>query len=323
MTTKDRLLALLENNIGSFLSGEEIAQTLSLSRTSVWKAIKTLESEGYNIKAVTNKGYCLSADSDILSKSGILKYLDNPSLFDVQVFKTIDSTNTALRKIAMENGKEGMIYAASEQTKGKGRRGRDFYSPENSGIYFSLLLRPQGYDMEKASSVTTMAAAAVSLAMDHVFNVNSKIKWVNDIFVDNKKVCGILTEANYDLESHSMDFAVLGIGINIYSPDNSFPKELREIAGFLSKEKITEGKNRLLAETINNFWKFYTSKNDEEYLSIYRKKSLVLGKNIYILSPEGKKKAKAVSIDDHCHLIVEYPDKQKETLSSGEISIRL
>lgn len=324
MATKDKLLELLENKRDEYVSGEEISKNLGLSRTAVWKAINSLRADGYNIDAISNKGYRLAKDSDILSVQGISKYLTFPEKLDLTVYPVVDSTNNVLKKLAQDGAKEGTCVIAAEQSAGRGRIGRSFYSPSGSGIYLSLLLKPGNIPAERSVLITTMAAVAVCMAIEKTTKEKPGIKWVNDIFLDGKKVCGILTEGAVSMENGYLDYAVLGVGLNAYLPEgNAFPEELKKIAGPIYKAPQSDGKNLLAAEFLNAFLYLYYNEDPCAYQKEYRKRCFVIGKDISVLSPLGTFNAKAIDIDDDCHLIVEYEDGRRETLSSGEISIRV
>lgn len=324
MATKEKLLALFEENKGIYISGEEIAEKLSISRTAVWKGVKSLRSDGYKIDAVQNKGYSLSVETDIISVQGIEKYL-NPKCRDLSltVFPTVESTNAAVIEKASAGAKEGLVILANSQTKGKGRVGRTFYSPTDTGIYLSILLRPVHYSAQQAVKFTTMAAVAACESIEAISEQKTMIKWVNDIYINGKKVGGILTEAAISLESGFLDYIVMGIGINVYTPPKGFPPELSNIAGAVFSEHQRDGKNRLAAEFLNRFMAYYFMRDKESHVEKYRKRGMVTGKQIDILSKEGNKKAYAKDIDDECRLIVRYGDGTEEKLYSGEISIRL
>lgn len=322
MGTKERLLSFFEQNKGVYLSGEEIAEKLSVSRTSVWKAVNSLRKEGYSIDAVPNKGYSLSVNTDILSAQGIRKYLNaDCSAIDLNVLPIVKSTNSVLREKAGDGAAEGYVIISNAQTEGRGRAGRKFYSPEDTGIYMSLLLRPKGISPSQAVKITTMAAVAVCEAIEAVSNEPAEIKWVNDIYMNGKKVCGILTEASFSMESGSLDYVVLGIGMNVYPPVDCFPAELEHIAGAIFKNRQNDGKNRLAAEFLNSFMGYYTQMSEMDYIKKYREKSFVIGKEIDVLFSNGRKKALALDVNEDCHLIVRYEDGTTEELSSGEISI--
>lgn len=324
MTTKESILALFEEQKGTYFSGEEIATRLSVSRAAVWKAVKSLRKEGYVIDAVQNKGYCLSTETDILSVQGIQKYLDSEYRdLDICVLAEVESTNTAVRERAEAGISEGCVIIANSQLNGKGRLQRNFYSPADTGIYMSLLLRPEGITPGQATKITTMAAVAVCEAVEEVSGKEAWIKWVNDIYLDQKKVSGILTEASISMESGSVQYVILGIGMNVYPPESGFPREIREIAGSIFENRQNDGKNQLAANVLNNFLKLYKEQNYTGYVEKYRTKSLVIGKEIRVLAPDGEKKAVALDVNENCHLIVQYENGKTETLSAGEISIRI
>ena len=323
MGTKENLLSLLEKNKGVYYSGEEIADALSVSRTAVWKAVNSLRSRGYAIDAVPNKGYCLSPHTDILSAEGIEKYLEKScGQLTLEVLPTADSTNALLRKKADAGAPEGTVLLANCQTSGRGRLGRRFFAPADTGVYLSLLLRPKDCPPQQAVSLTTMAAVAACDAIEAVCGRQAGIKWVNDVFLEDKKVCGILTEAAVSLESGSLEYTVLGVGFNVYPPAEGFPEELKPIAGTLFSTAQNDGKNLLAAAFLNRFLTLYFSGDRTDYVRRYREKSIVLGRKIFVEAPGGREEATALDIDSQCRLVVQYPDGAVKTLSSGEISIR-
>ena len=324
MTTKEKLLALLEENKGAFFSGEEIARTLQVSRAAVWKAVNALREDGYTIDATTNKGYRLSPDSDILSPQGIRRFL-NPEYqdLDLTVLPTAPSTNALVREKANQGCPEGCVIVACEQTAGRGRYGRQFFSPADTGVYLSLLLRPTAYSPKQATCLTAAAAAAMCQAIEAVTGQQPGIKWVNDIFLHGKKVCGILTEAAVGLETGSLDYMVLGAGVNLYPPVKGFPEEIQPIAGSVLERSCPEAKNRLVGEFLNRFWDFYTHPECRAYLEDYRARSLAIGQNVTVLSAGRAVSAYAYGIDDDFRLLVRYDSGKTEALSYGEIRIQL
>ena len=324
MTTKEKLLALLEDSKGTFFSGEEIARTLQVSRAAVWKAVNALREDGYTIDAATNKGYRLSPDSDILSPQGIRRFL-KPEYrdLDLTVLPTAPSTNALVREKANQGRPEGCVIIACEQTAGRGRYGRQFFSPVDSGVYLSLLLRPTAYSPQQATCLTAAAAAAMCQAIEAVTGQQPGIKWVNDIFLHGKKVCGILTEAAVGLETGALDYMVLGAGVNLYPPVKGFPEEIQPIAGSVLERSCPEAKNRLVGEFLNRFWDFYTHPECRTYLEDYRSRSLAIGQNVTVLSAGRAVSAYAYGIDDDFRLLVRYDSGKTEALSYGEIRIQL
>ena len=323
MTVQDHLRTLLESNKSVFLSGEEIARRLGVSRNAVWKAIKALQAGGYPIQAVPNRGYCLAASSDVLSESGIRQYLTGEAqALSLHVYDAVDSTNLVLRKLAGEGAPEGTVVIAAEQTGGRGRKGRSFYSPLGTGVYVSLLLKPK-IAPDDATLITTTAAVAVCHAVEALCPERAEIKWVNDVFLRGKKICGILTEGSFDMESGQFEYAVLGTGINVYEPAGGFPPEIREIAGNVLTSPAPDGKNRMIAEYLNHFLPLYRQLGGAEANAEYRKRSFVLGKMVNVIAGDGVAPARAIDVDERCRLVVEYADGRRDALSSGEISVRV
>ncbi|MGB8454340.1 MAG: biotin--[acetyl-CoA-carboxylase] ligase [Anaerocolumna sp.] len=325
MSAKQHILSVLEKNKGISVSGAKLAQELSISRNAVWKAIKTLEREGYAISAVPNKGYCLSEDNDILSRESITPYLaEYLNDLSLEVHKSVTSTNTLLKEMASEGAPEGTILIAEEQTGGRGRLGRNFYSPAQTGIYMSILLRPK-LTVEDALYITTSAATAVAKAIEEVTGCDAKIKWVNDIYCYGKKVCGILTEAGVDFEGGGLEYCIVGIGINVTRPREDFPAELKDIAAgiFDTRMYSSDLRSKLVGVILNIFWNYYNEFSNKIFIEEYRMRSLIIGKEINVLTGDKMQKAFALDIDENARLIVKLPDGEIKALSSGEVSVRL
>lgn len=322
MNTKEKLLSLLDANRGNYLSGEDIATRLSLSRAAVWKAVKALREEGYPIDGVSNRGYRLAPEADRISIQGIQKYL-NPLCggLTLEVFSTLPSTNAMAREKASAGIQEGYAVIANEQTSGRGRNGKQFYSPQDTGIYFSLVLRPLGWTAPQAVRLTAMAAVAVCDAIESVSGQLAEIKWVNDIFVNGRKVCGILTEASLGLEDASLEYAIVGIGINALLPKDGFPEEIAETAGCVFPKPVGDERNRLAAEILNRFMTLYTSLPDAEYMKRYRERSSIIGKKIVIHTQSESLHATALDVDDACRLLVKLDDGTIRAYPSGKIKI--
>ncbi len=322
-TTRERLLQLLENNRGIYLSGEMVAEEIGISRTAVWKAVTGLKNDGYEIDAVRNRGYRLKEDTDVLSAAGICRYLGElTEQVDIEVFSEIGSTNTYLTQKAIEGAPEGSVAVAGSQSAGKGRRGKSFSSPAGSGVYMSILLRPGDMPPEKAVHITTMAAVSVCEAIEDISDHKAEIKWVNDVFMNGRKVCGILTEASFGPETGELEYIIVGIGINVYAPENGFDESIRDIAGAVLTGRYNDARNRIAAGVIRHFMSYYHD-SGRSYVDEYKRRSMVIGRDINVLKADGPRPAVAIEIDDECHLIVRYPDGSSECLSSGEISIRM
>ena len=316
MATKEKLLSLLTEHPGSYLSGEELAQQLGVSRAAVWKAVKALKGQGCTIDAVTNKGYCLRDSWDLLSEAGIAEKIDR-DFWKIQTASTLPSTNSALRDLANTGAPEGTVLIAEGQSAGRGRMGRSFFSPENTGLYLSILLRPRELSPAQALQITTMAASALCLAIEEVTGKSPGIKWVNDLFWEGKKICGILTEASFSMETGMLDYAVVGLGLNLYPPKEGFPQALSEIAGALLETPTKDTKNRIAAGFLNHFGGFYRNQQFQQAAGIYRAHSLLTGKYVLV----GERKALVLDITDRCQLLVEYEDGSRQALSYGEVSI--
>jgi BirA family biotin operon repressor/biotin-[acetyl-CoA-carboxylase] ligase len=312
MSVKEKALEVLEMNRGRYVSGGEIASELHVSRNSVWKAVKALQKEGYGILTVTGLGYMLPEDTDILSAQGISKYLTGyEGVFDIDVRKEANSTNNACKELAAVGAREGSVVISERQTGGKRRLGRKVFSPERPKITASESLL-----------ITTAAAVAVAEAIEVVANRKAGIKWVNDVFLGNKKVCGILTEASFGMESGGLEYAVLGIGINVKKPEGGFPEEIREVADSVFDEVSLDERSRLTAEVLKRFWDLYILLPGKAFLDEYRKRSVLTGKEVGIVSGDKTEKAVVLGIDDDFRLVVRMPDGEERLLSTGEVSIR-
>ena len=284
--------------------------------------MKALREEGYPIDAVQNKGYCLSPETDILSVQGIRKYLKFPVL-SLEFFPEVSSTNSLLRDRASAGAPEGTVIIAGAQTAGRGRLARKFYSPPDTGIYMSLLLRPENLTADNAILLPAMAAVAACETISELSGREAGIKWVNDVFLDGKKVCGILTEASMGMESHTMEYVVLGVGINAYAPPEGFPDDLSGIAGAVFSERRQDGKNALAAGFLNRFMETYRTDQAGTYVQKYRGLNFAIGKEILVSSAGSERKAAALDVDDRCRLKVRYEDGSEALLSYGEISTRI
>lgn len=319
MPLKNDILAILEANRGAAVSGQKLAEGFGVSRNAVWKAIKALQEEGYQIEAATRSGYRLTVDCDLLSAPGIRTYL-LPRYQDLAVFvyPELDSTNNeAKRLLAQGFTGQGLILAES-QNAGRGRLGRSFFSPRGSGVYMTLILQP-GAAVESILPLTTMAAVAVTEAIEQLCGLRPEIKWVNDVYLQGKKICGILTEAESGLEAGVVSSVIVGIGINVHPAD--FPPQIREIAGALDCRDLR--RNRLIAAVVNRLLDLAADPADHSYLDSYRSHSLVLGREITYQERGGEVRARAIGVDALGGLEIELADGSRQVLRSGEISLRL
>ena len=326
-STKQKVLEILEENSARFISGQEIAEQLYVTRNAVFKAVTALRSQGYEIEAVSHKGYRLCCKEDELSLGGIRKFLQmEDKEFKIEVYEELESTNDVARQHAVsEPGKE-MVVIADSQRAGRGRRGRYFHSPKGMGIYLSFAIFPK-IGIEKAALITCMAAVALTRAIEKETGIETGIKWVNDIYLNNKKIAGILTEGVTSLEDGILSHVVVGIGLNIYESKEGFPEELKKVAGALLSKgaAIPEIRNRLCASIIKEFMELYHAKNPKEFMEEYREKSFLVGKCVKINSSDsetmGHKYAYVTGIDDMARLLIRYEDGQVDSLFTGEVSV--
>lgn len=319
MTLKDKILEELENNIDTYVSGQVLAQKFGVSRNAVWKAINQIKNDGCKIASVNNKGYRLISLNDALSAERIYENLSpEHRAIEVIVLKSVDSTNNEAKRMTANGYQKNAVVVANEQTKGRGRLGRSFYSPKNTGVYMSFLLSTNTR-ITDAVLITTAAAVAVVRAIERLTSANPMIKWVNDVYLGDRKICGILTEAVTDIESSSVQSLIIGIGVNISTED--FPSEIQSTAGSLGINGLS--RNKLIAAITDELTDICANFEDRSYLKTYRDHSLIIGKSIDYFKNNVKYNAIAVDIDNNGGLIVKLPNGRTEVLSSGEVTVRL
>lgn len=321
MPLKDRVLEVLEENKGKSVSGSEIARSVGLTRSAVWKAVKTLREEGYFICAVTNKGYCLSEENDFLSEQSIVPHLKTKELGrKLDVFKTIDSTNDFAKSLAQLGAVHGTTVISEVQTRGKGRMGKSFYAPHGMGIYMSVILRPQ-LSVEHSLLITSCAAVAVADAVEKIADMECRIKWVNDIYSkSNKKLCGILTEASVNVEQGGLEYAVVGMGINVQN--TTFPKNISDVATSIRMETgKSVSRSRLAAEILNCLEKRLDTISDKGFLADYRNRSNLIGKRIEVTHNDSAEVMDCLGIDDTGRLLVRRENGEEKALTSGTVRI--
>lgn len=317
MNTKEKVLRILyEKNTP--VSGEQIALSLGVSRNSVWKAINGLNKEGYKISASPN-GYCLEGSREF-DEYAIRRYLKNEHA--IHIYKKESSSNTVAKALCNEGEKHGSVVIVESQTNGRGRMGRSFLSSSENGLYMSVILRPQA-SADKCVSITAASAVAVSRAIEKTSGVATGIKWVNDVYIGEKKCAGILTEASVDLENGGLQYVIVGIGVNLCPPKGGFDKEIEEIAcGVYEKECPWGYKARLCAEIVNNLFALYSSLESKSYLKEYKEKSIIIGKDVDVYLGEKIIRGVATDIDENANLTVIDEDGVKHTFNSGEARVR-
>ena len=306
MSTKSSFLKLLSEHAGEYVSGEKVGELLGVSRTAVSKACAALRNDGYLIDSRTNKGYMLRGSGNLLTEDGISVFIRVPC--DIEVFDVTDSTNEQAKK--RPAGKLPLVLIADKQTAGKGRLGRRFESPAGSGLYMTFAFRPD-FDISNSLFVTMAVAVGTCRAIEKVTGRKAGIKWVNDLFTDGKKICGILTEAQSDFETGTIDKLITGIGVNCFP--GSFPPEIAHIAGALAEEQGSFSREELAAEMINEILPLITAPVFDAFIDEYRDRCFILGSEIKIHPTYNDSgiRAKAVDIADDGGLVVEYLEDPK------------
>ncbi len=335
---KAKILRMLKNSDG-FVSGEIFCKELNISRQAIWKNINSLKKDGYDIESVKGKGYILRSDEGILGSAGITSLLEGKAIrYRIEYTESIDSTNKALIKKAYTTDAENMVLIADHQTSGLGRRGRSFYSPAKESIYMSILLRPK-IDPGSVSCITLVAAMAVCKALKKSLNKSGYkeaakrigIKWPNDIWIGEKKLCGILTQMS--CESDYITYVVTGIGINVNN--KVFSDELKSIATSLFMETNQNfDRQSIIADILEAFAEYYdiflADKSMKSLMVDYddnlinkSKEVLVYGGLVEEIEPDSVRRGKARGIDIDGALLVDmYDTKKTERIIAGEVSIR-
>lgn len=318
---KAKILRLL-NHTDGYISGQELCEKMGVSRTAIWKVMNQLKEEGYVIDSVSNKGYQLVKSPDLVTSYAIQSHLDTTCMGNqIYYYKELGSTNIKAKELANEVDCHGSLIITEQQNAGRGRRGRTWVSPSGSGIWMSLVLEPS-FLPAHASMLTLVAAMAVAKAMNQVTNVKAQIKWPNDIIVNHKKVCGILTEMSCELDF--IHYVVIGIGINANTEE--FPEGIRKIATSLAMQvgqKVQRAE--LVAAVLKAFEDYYDLFVQTEDMSLLREEYNELlvhrNKTIKIMGQE-EYQATALGIDKLGRLIVQCEDGEEKSILSGEVSVR-
>lgn len=319
---KTEILRYLKEADG-YLSGQELCERLGVSRTAVWKVIRQLQEDGYEIEAVRNRGYRLAESGDVYTMEELQSVISTRVTGKNLVFlDMVDSTNTRAKQLAEAGAPDGTLVVAETQSAAKGRRGRSWMAPAGTGVWFSLLLRPQ-IEPEHASMMTLVAAMAVEKGIRETTGLHGRIKWPNDVVVDGKKVCGILTEMSADMDS--VNHVVVGIGIN--ANIREFPEELREKATslFLASGQVVK-RAGLLNAVLLAWEEYYGRYLQTEDLSLlakeYNEKLAGLHGRVQVLAPKGDYTGISHGINHRGELLVEREDGTVTEVMSGEVSVR-
>ena len=323
--SRETILSLLLAHQGEYLSGEAMSQHLGVSRAAVWKSIEALRQEGYVIISAPNRGYRLESSPDRIREGELSGPLAGCTVGStLMCLDVIDSTNTECKRQAMNGAPHGLVVLSEEQTRGRGRLGRSFQSPPGCGLYLSALLRPQ-LEPQQVVDFTAWVAVAVCDGIEATCGVRPRIKWTNDIVMEGKKLCGILTELGLESETNSLQYLVTGIGVNVNHRPEDFSDEVRPIAASLAmclghpvrRVELAAGIIRALDRMCATF-----PDNKQEYLERYRADCLTPGNQVQLITPTSRQEARAIAIDDDFRLVVEFPDGRRQALSAGEVSVR-
>ena len=316
---------LTELSDGKTVSGQELAKKFSVSRNAVWKAVNSLKEEGYMITGANKAGYTLRGKDALTPfqlKADAEKYsalAGLPDLFDgleIICLDEIDSTNNEAKRLA-PSLKGNALITAGKQTAGRGRLGRSFYSPEKTGAYFTLALHGER-ELSEAVKFTSLAAVAVCRAIENLTGRSPLIKWVNDLYLDDKKICGILTEAVSDMESGKTSCVIIGAGVNLSTED--FPPEVKT-AGSVGAEGLT--RSALISAAVCEILNGAANINENGHIPYYRKRSYLKDKEIYYFVSGERREGVAAGIDDDGGLIVKAPDGETVKLRGGEVTVRV
>ena len=324
---KETVLALLLRERGRFVSGESISASLGITRAAIWKSISALRAQGYEIDAVPGRGYCLKSLPDTLSEQTVRSYMGKVRTVGKRIdcFDSIDSTNAYLKRIALDGAPDGTVAVAAEQTSGRGRRGRSFQSAAGKGVYLSILLRP---DMtpQQLMPLTGLIAVAMSRAVDRVAGTHSQIKWTNDLILNSRKLCGILTELSVEGETGELQYVVAGIGFNVSQREEDFDGEVAKIATSILREtgKLVSraALSAAMIEELDTLYAALKSGDTGAYLDEYRRRCVTIGREVQLLWQDTKEKVTALDVDEAFGLVVRRENGAVETIRTGEVSVR-
>ncbi len=321
--SKEKVFAALGRRPGAFLSGEELSRELGISRAAVWKAVEALRQDGYTIEAKTGSGYALTASPDALTEREIRRRLPAGD-YPLHCLEEVDSTNSYLKRIALEGAPHGTAAIADYQTGGKGRMGRQFQSPRGKGVYLSILLRPR-CSAADTLPVTALTAVAVCNAVERTAGVRPQIKWTNDVVLQGRKLCGILTEVALEGETGQVQSMVIGAGINVHHQPGDFSPEVEAMATSLDQALGGSHSRPDLAAALYLELLALGDRLGEDHsadLAAYRRDCLTLGREARLLWGDRQEQVTALDVDEQFGLIVRRQDGTVTTVRSGEVSVR-
>ncbi|MBU3189849.1 biotin--[acetyl-CoA-carboxylase] ligase [Clostridium bowmanii] len=321
---KGKVLKLLKESGNEFVSGQRISEELGVSRTAIWKYINIIKEDGYEVEAISRKGYRIISSPDILTFEEIKDYLSTEYIGKNLIYcDSIGSTNSKAKELAEGGEQHGTVILSEEQTQGRGRLGRNWVSPKYKGIWMSIILRPN-IITENISQITLLGAAAVQKAIMKM-GIKTSIKWPNDIVLNSRKVCGILTEMSGEIDH--INYLIMGIGINVNLDEKDIPMDLKDVATSLFAESGKHiDRKILIANVLNSFEELYSAfvrnGNIKETIGICRKNSILIGKEIQLINRGKITTVKAIDISDTGELVIENAQGMIEHIVSGEVSIR-
>lgn len=322
--SKEKVYQLLHASPEDYVSGQEISRRLGISRAAVWKAIDKLRGDGYSIEARTGLGYRLTASPDLLAEREIRRRLaPGTPCPGLRCFETVDSTNSYLKREALAGAPHGAVAVANSQSAGRGRLTRSFQSPPGKGVYLSILLRP-ALPPSELLGVTGMTAVAVCSAVERAAGVRPGIKWTNDLVLNGKKICGILTELAIEGETGMTQSLVIGAGVNVLHMPEDFDPEVAKMATSLAQEGYTVSRAALAAAMIEELSRLSDALGGDisQWTEAYRRNCVTLGRQVRLLEEGRQTEAQAVDIDEQFGLVVRLPDGTERTVRSGEVSVR-
>ena len=322
--SKEKIYQLLQADPEAYLSGQELSRRLGVSRAAVWKAIDSLRRDGYVIEARTGLGYRLTSAPDALVEREIRRRLSPGACCpDLRCLEEIDSTNSYLKREALAGAPHGTVAVANSQSAGRGRMARSFRSPPGKGVYLSILLRPQ-LPPEVLMGVTGMTAVAVCAAVERTAGVRPQIKWTNDLVLNGRKICGILTELAVEGETGMTQSLVIGAGVNVSHTPEDFGPEVAPMATSLAQEGYAASRSALAAAMIEEFNRLGEALGGDTgaWAEAYRRNCVTLGRPVRLLWTDRQEKALALDIDDQFGLRVRMEDGSETTVRTGEVSVR-
>lgn len=321
---KEDILLLLKAGKDTYLSGQRISAQLGVSRAAVWKAVEALRKDGYGIDSRSNCGYRLVRVPDVMTQEALSDIGTRQVGRRVLYYDSLDSTNNEIKRLSIDQVENGLAVIADCQTGGRGRRGRSFLSPAGKGLYLSVLMQPR-CSVEELSMLTAWSAVALCSAVERACGVRPGIKWPNDLVMQNRKLCGVLTELEVEAETGLPRYVIVGIGTNVLQTEADFGPEVAPIAISLEQALGQAPARTVLAKEIlramDDLYRDFPQEK-AQYLEQYRRDCLTLGRPVTVLRPSGARNGFATGINEDFSLTVRWEDGTEEALSAGEVSVR-